>query len=157
MRRKTINFLLILHLSIIFLGTSLFDFAKVPPLFQTPVIYYLAMTGGHPYNFFSPDIPTQTLVNCYITEKDNKVDTLTFDKNTNTFELRLNYLFQLLDNNEDMETATQIASDYCFRTFINAESVHVSIDKFIVPSIQAYKQGKKATLSELYTQTFTHE
>jgi hypothetical protein len=157
MRNKIISLLLVLHLSVIFMGTCLIDFGKIPVVLQAPIVWYLAVTGGHPYNFFSPDVPSQIVVRCYITDSAGKIEMETFDRNTNTFELRSNYLFQLLDNNGDQEAAANIAAHYCFAHHHNAKSVRVSINKFMVPSIHEYKTGKHCYYSELYTQDFTHE
>ena len=157
LRKNIVIFLLSLHLILIFLGSSLFDFGKVPLALQPSIATYLALTGGHPYNFFSPDIPTQIIVKCYITETDGQITMETFDRKSNIFQLRANYLFQLLDNAGDNETAARLAAHYCFRQHSNTRSVRVSVGKFIVPSIDEYKQGKQCSYSELYTQTYLHE
>ena len=157
MKKSIIIALLALHLLLIFLGTSLFDFGKVPSVLQSPIAFYLSLTGGHPYNFFSPDIPTQIVVRCYITEADGQIRTETFDRKSNIFQLRANYLFQMLTNGDNPEAASQIAANYCFTRHTAARSVRVSIDRFIVPSVEDHKQGKQCSFSELYTQTFPHE
>lgn len=150
-------FLLSLHLLLIFLGTSLFDFGKIPSALQSPIAFYLAITGGHPYNFFSPDIPTQIVVRCFITEADGQIKTETFDRKSNIFQLRANYLFQMLTNGGNPEASAEIAAHYCVSRHPNARSVRVSIDRFMVPPIEEYKKGKQCSYSELYTQTFLHE
>ena len=156
-KNKIIAVFLTLHLIIILLGTSLVDFARVTAILHAPISYYLALTGGHPYNFFSPDIPTQIVVDCYMTDTSDKVMAEHFDRKSNTFQLRSNYLFQILANDDDPETAALIASRYCFRRHPAAKSVRVSVSRFVVPSTLDYKQGKQCSFSELYTQTFTHE
>ena len=156
-KNKIIAIFLALHLIIILLGTSLVDFSRVPAILHAPISYYLALIGGHPYIFFSPDIPTQIVIDCYVTDTSGRVTTEHFDRKSNTFQLRSNYLFQILANDDDPETAAQIASRYCFRCHPAAKSVKVSIGRFIVPSLRDYKQGHQCSFSELYTQTFTHE
>lgn len=157
MRKKLIICLLGLHLLVFFSASSLINFGSLPDVYQKAAVHYLAVTGGHPYNFFSPDIPKQIVVKCFITDSTGKSYMETFDKNTNTFELRANYLFQLLDNGDDPESAVQIAARYCFGHHRSAEKVKVSIGKFIVPSIAAYKKGVACSFSEIYSETFPHE
>jgi len=156
-KNKIIAVFLTLHLIIILLGTSLVDFARVPAILHAPISYYLALTGGNPYSFFSPDIPTQIVVDCYMTDISGRVTTEHFDRKSNTFQLRANYLFQILANDDDTETAAQIASGYCFRKHPAARYVRVSISRFIVPSIQDYKQVTQCSFSELYSKTYTND
>ena len=156
MKKKLVIFILGIHLLLIVAGTSMVDFEKIPEVLQKPIGYYLAMTGGHPYNFFSPDIPMQIVVKCYILDTAGRLSVIHFDKNTNTFELRTNYVFQLLNNTDDLETAADIAAKYCFRQCKDAASVRVSIGKWVVPSIEEYKVGKSSNFAEIYTQTFKH-
>jgi len=157
MKNKILTTLLLLHLSMIFLGTGLVDFSKVPSGLHGPIAWYLAISGGHPYNFFSPDIPTQVIVRCYITDTNGLETMETFGETKNTYELRTNYLFQLLDNVGDPETAAKIAAHACFKRHAGARSVRVSIGRFVVPSVKDYKRGEKSSISEFYTQTFAHE
>ena len=157
MKNRLISILLIIHLFLIILGTNLVDFAKVPAFLRSPVGFYLALTGGHSYASFSPDIPTQIVVRCYITDRTGQVLTRTIEKKANTFDLRANYLFQFLDNVSDLETAGKLAADHCFKTYPDAVSVRVSIGRFIVPKITEYKAGRKSNFAELYTNTFDHE
>ena len=98
----------------------------------------------------------QIVVRCYIVDTAGKTSVIHFDKNTNTFELRTNYVFQLLNNTDDPETAADIAAKYCFRKCKDAASVRVSIGKWVVPSIEEYKAGKSSSFAEIYTQTFKH-
>ena len=157
MRKKLIICLLGLHLFVFFSATSLVNFGRLPVAYQSAAIHYLAVTGGHPYNFFSPDIPNQIVVKCLIIDSAGKSYTETFDKNTNTLELRANYLFQLLDNGDDPETAAQIAAQYCFRHYKSAEKVKVSIGKFIVPSVADHEKGVACSFLEIFSETFPHE
>jgi hypothetical protein len=140
------------------MGTGLFDFGKIPAALQPTVAWYLSLVGGHNYSFFSPDIPTQTIVKCEIIYKSGDTSTVAFEESINSFTLRSTYLFQLLSDNHDYETAAKIADRYCFGIGgVNTRTVRVSIGKFIVPSIADYKAGKPYGFSELYTETFTHE
>jgi hypothetical protein len=155
MKKKLIIFLLALHLLLIFVGTSLFNFSKIPVSLQAPVIYYLSLIGGHNYAFFSPDIPPQTIVRCEIKYKSGGSRTITFDRTSNTFALRADYVFQLLSSNSDYETAAQIAARDCINISPpRTQQVKVSIGTFIVPSVEEYKAGKRPTFSELYSEDF---
>ena len=157
MKKKVIIVLLCIHLLLLYTGTSLFDFSKLPASLQPAVSYYLSLVGGHPYNFFSPEIPTQTVVRCTIHKSDGSTYTETLEKFTNSFELRSTYLFQILDDAEGYETAAKIAAHYCFKEHPDARSVDVSIGRFVVPDINDYKQGVGNSFSEVYIQNFPHE
>lgn len=157
MRNKLLTFLLALHLFVVFLGTGLVDFSAVPRAMQGPVSYYLAICGGHPYNFFSPDIPKQVVVNCYITDSSGAEHTEAFAEKKNSYQLRANYLFQLLDNINDPQTAARLAARDCFKRYKGAAKVRIEIGRYIVPPVEDFKQGKKAGIASIYTQTFTHE
>jgi hypothetical protein len=155
MKKKLIIFLLALHLLLIFMGTNLWDFSKVPVSLKTPIMYYMSLIGGHNYAFFSPDIPPQTIVRCEIVYKSGESRFVNFDNTHNTFALRADYVFQLLSSNSDYETAAEIAARYCInKSPIHTQLVKVSIGTFIVPSVEDYKAGKTPTFSELYSEDF---
>ena len=157
MKKKIIICLLALHLCLIYAGTRIFDFEKVPAAMRGAVTYYLSLVGGHDYAFFSPDIPTQVLVRCQVIYPDGHSELVSFDHVGNTFQLRSNYVFQIFDAPDSYDVSGRIASDYCFAQHPNANKVKVSIDRYIVPSIQEYKNGKGYGLDELYTHIYTHE
>lgn len=155
MKKKLITFLLALHLALILVGTSLFDFGRVNDIFQGPISYYLSLTGGHNYAFFSPDIPAQTIVKCKIIYKSGESHIISFESTSTTFDLRTDYLFQLLSSNSDYETAAKIAARYCINISpASTKLVKVSIGTFEVPTIEEYKNGQTATFSELYSEDF---
>jgi hypothetical protein len=157
MKKKIIITLLAAHLLLLYAGTRFFDFGKIPTALQSPIIIYLSIVGGHNYAFFSPDIPTQILVRCKMTYMDGHTEYLNFDSVANTYQLRSNYLYQILDNEEGYETTAKIAANYCFKQHANARTVKVSVSRYIVPSIQDYKAGKGSRIDELFSYNFTHE
>lgn len=156
MKRAIIITLLCLHLIFIFLGTSLVDFAWVPEAIRPPISLHLSLTGGHSYAFFSPEIPKQIIVSCRTIDSSGLAYTDSFGAVSDTRDLRTNYLFQLLNNENENEAAARIAADICFKKYPHASFVQIAISRVIVPTVQAYKQGQRNTLAELYSETFYH-
>ena len=157
MKKKLIIFLLAMHLLFIYMGTQLFSFGLLPPRVQLGVMYYLSLVGGHPYSFFSPDIPSQTIVTCLVTDSAGEAHTITFDQSRNTLELRSTYTMQLLADNHDYETITQLAHNYCAARYGHARKIQVSIGRYVAPMMEEYKAGKRGGIKEQYEQTFPNE
>lgn len=165
MKKGIIIFLLASHLFLFFMGTSFFNFDRVPEKLQALVIYYLSITGGHSYNFFSPDIPQQVLVTCTVTDSNGslfdshgKFHMEHFGSTENTYELRSDYFFQSISNNGDYEAAGEVAIHHCLKKYPKAKAIEVVFSRYSAPDIVDFKEGHgRGSLNHFYTKNYTRE
>lgn len=158
MNKWFIGILLCAHLLLLCLGTDLFDFGKVPRRLRPFVLHYLALCGGHPYAFFSPEVPKEILVECRVLKSDGQIEIIRFGSGASSTELRETYLYQFLNNSSAIETTGPLlAAHYCFLKYPMARSVQVSIRILKIPTIAASRAGTQASMEELVHQDFAHD
>ncbi|MBS1596454.1 MAG: hypothetical protein JST90_19235 [Bacteroidetes bacterium] len=147
--------LLAVHLLLICTGSRIFDFSWLPAVLQQPDIYYLSLTGGHPYSFFSPDIPPQYLVSAVITDSSGAMTQLEMNSSSNAAGLRIVAAIQLLCDNEDYKTLGEIVSRYYRQLYPGSRTIAVTISRYLPPACCAATRAPTAL--ELYKKEYAYE
>jgi hypothetical protein len=157
MKRILIISFLVLHLTIIYLGSNLFDLRWLPLPMQAPIGIYFAGVGATNYNFFAINITSQPVVKCYILGADNDLKEDAFGLEEASYEFKAGLPFEILYFQHAYEVAARLAADDCYRKYPDAKVVKISLGHYQVPSVAEYNAGKQCSYSEFYTGTYLHE
>ncbi len=154
LKKGIVSILLSFHLLLVFTGTRIFDFGRLPEWLQHPTIFYLSLTGGHPYSFFSPDIPAQYIVTTTLTDSSGHAYYRIMDRSTSTAGLRIMASIQLMCDNEDYETLAAIVAKYQRAQNPDTKKIVVTISKCLAPPPGTYGSSSD---QELYKSEYRYD
>ncbi|MEY2481784.1 MAG: hypothetical protein QOK24_312 [Verrucomicrobiota bacterium] len=127
----------------------------LPPPFDGIISGYSSYSGASAgYGFFSPDIADQIVARVEMRRGDSILCAKLFENNRDEAETRLSGLVMLLSDIDRDDVATKLIAARCFGVVDDLQTVKVSLEYVIVPSLAEYRNGSVEHYRPFYEAEF---